>query len=150
MTMDLILSLQGDSKNKTPDALKNGVVMDRSCTDILMCTVFTIFFCGMFATAAYGYANGDPLKVITAFDSDGNQCGKSGTQYENYKALFWPNLNDWETNSNALDQTVCVNYCPDQSTTALCMTNSQFSTCPIANYETKRCKYYQFQSIPLC
>jgi hypothetical protein len=37
-----------------------------------MCFIFTLFFCGMFATAAYGYAKGDPEKLITPFDSDGN------------------------------------------------------------------------------
>jgi hypothetical protein len=36
-----------------------------------MCIIFFIFFCGMFATAAYGYKNGDPMKMITPFDSDG-------------------------------------------------------------------------------
>jgi hypothetical protein len=30
----------------------------------------------MFATAAYGYAYGDPSKLITPFDSDGKICGK--------------------------------------------------------------------------
>ena len=45
--------------------------MDRKCTDWWMCVLFTIFFCGMFATAAYGYKNGDPYNLITPFDSDG-------------------------------------------------------------------------------
>lgn len=46
--------------------------MDRSCTDVFMCIIFTVFFCGMFATAAYGYKYGDPTKLITPFDSSGN------------------------------------------------------------------------------
>ena len=46
--------------------------MDRSCTDAWMCIIFTVFFIGMFATAGYGYANGDPSKLVTPFDSDGN------------------------------------------------------------------------------
>jgi hypothetical protein len=45
--------------------------MERSCTDAFMCLIFSIFFCGMFATAAYGYAHGDPTKLITPFDSSG-------------------------------------------------------------------------------
>jgi hypothetical protein len=36
-----------------------------------MCLIFFIFFGGMFATAAYGYKNGDPSKLITPFDSSG-------------------------------------------------------------------------------
>lgn len=49
--------------------------MDRSCTDVFICMIFVVFSCGMFATAAYGYAKGDPYKLITPFDVDGNQCG---------------------------------------------------------------------------
>lgn len=52
--------------------MKKGLKYDgRSCTDIPMCIIFFIFFCGMFATAAYGYAKGDPYNLITPFDSDG-------------------------------------------------------------------------------
>ena len=45
--------------------------MERTCTDVFMCLIFTVFFCGMFATAAYGYAFGQPSKLITPFDSSG-------------------------------------------------------------------------------
>jgi hypothetical protein len=45
--------------------------MERSCTDVLMCLIFVVFFCGMFATAAYGYKNGDPTKLIQPYDSSG-------------------------------------------------------------------------------
>ena len=65
--------------------------MDRKCTDVLVCLIFSVFFCGMFATAAYGYAKGDPMKLITPFDTNGNQCGSSGNLV-NYKFLFWPDL----------------------------------------------------------
>jgi hypothetical protein len=45
--------------------------MDRRCTDKLMCIIFFIFFCGMFAVAAYGFKNGSPSRLVTPFDSDG-------------------------------------------------------------------------------
>lgn len=45
--------------------------MNRRCTDWFMCIIFSIFFLGMFATAAYGYKFGDPYKLLTPFDSDG-------------------------------------------------------------------------------
>jgi hypothetical protein len=45
--------------------------MERRCTDKFMCLVFFIFFCGMFAVAAYGFAKGSPTKLVTPFDSDG-------------------------------------------------------------------------------
>jgi len=46
--------------------------MDRSCTDVFMCLIFFVFFCGMFATAAYGYYKGDPTRLINPYDSSGN------------------------------------------------------------------------------
>ena len=45
--------------------------MNRRCTDWWMCFIFSIFFCGMFATAAYGYHNGDPYNLIRPIDADG-------------------------------------------------------------------------------
>ncbi|CDW74451.1 UNKNOWN [Stylonychia lemnae] len=127
-----------DEKNKTPPELQNGVVTDRQCTDVFMCIIFTVFFCGMFATAAYGYAKGDPVKLITPFDSDGNQCGLKGSAMADYKVLYWPNLNNLVLNPNGLDQTVCVKYCPDKGNLTQCVPNTQFSSCPEADYESKR------------
>ena len=46
--------------------------MERSCTDLFICFIFTLFFFGMFATAAYGYKFGNHSKLITPFDVDGN------------------------------------------------------------------------------
>ncbi len=57
----------------TPEELKKGIVMDRRCTDKFMCLVFFVFFCGLFAVAAYGFAKGDPKRLVTPFDSDGKQ-----------------------------------------------------------------------------
>lgn len=51
--------------------MKKGMVMERKCTDWWMCCLFFLFFLGMFATAGYGYRNGDPYNLITPFDSDG-------------------------------------------------------------------------------
>jgi hypothetical protein len=51
--------------------MKNGIIMERSCTDIFMCIIFFVFFLGMFATAAYGYHKGDPYKLIVPIDSSG-------------------------------------------------------------------------------
>ncbi len=65
--------LQNEAKNKTPEELKQGLVYDRKCTDVIMCIIFALFFCGMFATAAYGYANGNPQNLIVPFDSSGKK-----------------------------------------------------------------------------
>jgi len=65
--------------------------MERSCTDVLMCLIFFVFFLGMFATAGYGYSQGNPMRLITPFDSAGNQCGSNG-KLESYEYLYWPKM----------------------------------------------------------
>ena len=101
--------------------------MDRKCTDAFMCIIFAVFFCGMFATAAYGYAKGDPTKLIMPFDSDGNNCGGANTKSQDYKYLFWPDLADSVVGAasnvssititaDMLGNTVCVKSCPDNYT----------------------------------
>ena len=40
------------NENKTKEA---GMVMKRSCTDILCCLIFTAFFVGMLACSGLGY-----------------------------------------------------------------------------------------------
>jgi hypothetical protein len=59
--------------------------MDRKCTDWWMCVIFVVFFAGMFATAAYGYHNGDPYNLITPFDAD----GKKLTQLTLFRSSLW-------------------------------------------------------------
>ena len=54
---------------------KQGMIWDRSCTDMLCCLVFFVFFCGMLVITSIAFTQGDPLKIFTPFDSDGNQCG---------------------------------------------------------------------------
>ncbi len=84
-----------------------------------MLLIFFIFFCGMFATAAYGYAKGDPSKLLTPFDSKGNQCGLAGNATEKYKYLWWPDLHKAVNVKKAVDLTdailgnsYCVKECP--------------------------------------
>jgi choline transporter-like protein 2/4/5 len=53
------------------EELKNGPVMNRSCTDFICCLLFLAFLCGMGGTGAYGYLNGDPMLLLTTWDFDG-------------------------------------------------------------------------------
>ena len=111
--------------------------MDRKCTDVFICLLFFIFFCGMFATAAYGYAWGDPSKLISPFDTDGttsylkecigNQCGKGKT--ENFKYLVWPDITNIKTNPKVIDYTICVKDCPKFSEQPNCFANSKYPDC---------------------
>ena len=47
--------------------------MNRSCTDPICCLIFVAFIAGMAATAAYGFANGNPKLLLTTWDADGMQ-----------------------------------------------------------------------------
>ena len=106
------------------DTFTGGIVYGRrKATDIFMCIIFLVFFCGMFATAAYGYAKGDPVKLLTPFDSRGNQCGLSGTKTEPFKYLWWPDLYKAVNSKSVSDVTkgvmgnsYCVKSCPKNFT----------------------------------
>ena len=45
------------------------------CTDIVFCLLFCIFVVGMIGVSGYALATGDPTKLLTPYDSDGNLCG---------------------------------------------------------------------------
>ena len=51
--------------------LQNGPVSDRSCTDCICCLVFVAFLVGMGFCAIYGFAKGDPVRLLTGWDTDG-------------------------------------------------------------------------------
>jgi choline transporter-like protein 2/4/5 len=53
------------------DAMQNGPVMNRSCTDCICCLIFIAFVTGMAATGAYGFAKGNPKLLLTTYDADG-------------------------------------------------------------------------------
>jgi solute carrier family 44 (choline transporter-like protein), member 2/4/5 len=55
------------------DELQNGPVLNRSCTDPICCLIFVAFIAGMAATAAYGFANGNPKLLLTTWDADGKK-----------------------------------------------------------------------------
>lgn len=50
----------------------SGMVMQRHCTDILCCLVFTLYIFAMLGISGLAYGTGDPVKILTPFDSDGN------------------------------------------------------------------------------
>ena len=54
---------------------KSGMMMDRICTDVICCFLFVVFIVGMIGISGYALAMGDPTKMLTPFDSDGNRCG---------------------------------------------------------------------------
>jgi len=58
---------------------KDGINFNnRSCTDVLCCLIFVAFIGAMIAVAGYSLQRGNPLVLLTPYDSSGNQCGKPG------------------------------------------------------------------------
>ena len=65
-----VLTLQ-EKVDIDADAMQNGPVMNRSCTDCICCLIFIAFVTGMAATGAYGFARGNPKLLLTTYDADG-------------------------------------------------------------------------------
>ena len=64
--------MQAKKKMELDDKLQHGPLLDdRGCTDPLCCILFVVFLIGMFCAGIYGYANGDPERLLTVYDSDG-------------------------------------------------------------------------------
>jgi len=51
------------------------IEMNRSCTDTICCILFVVFIASMVGITGYAVKNGDPMAMITPFDSNGNRCG---------------------------------------------------------------------------
>lgn len=56
-------------------SLINGPCKDRKCTDIFFLLVWTAFCITCIVTAFYGYAAGEPRKLLAPMDGAGNFCG---------------------------------------------------------------------------
>lgn len=70
-----------------------GPLKTRNCTDILFSIFFILFICGMIAASVYGWALGDPLKLVIGWDSDQNGCQYSAKTID-YPYLYWPEMPD--------------------------------------------------------
>ena len=67
-----------DEANKDENKLKpedKGIKWDRSCTDVICCLIFLVQLGSMIGITGYAISEGDPLKMLTPFDSVGNKCG---------------------------------------------------------------------------
>lgn len=51
--------------------LKDGPTRNRSCTDILCCMIFLVFWGASFFVFSQTYKNGDVTKIARPFDADG-------------------------------------------------------------------------------
>jgi len=54
---------------------KGNDMMDRSCTDVLCCLIFVVFIIAMIGVSGWGIQKGDVYRILTPYDSNGNECG---------------------------------------------------------------------------
>ena len=102
------------------------MVYERSCTDMICCVVFLLFIACMGGVSVYAFQEGDPWKILTPFDSDGNRCGfpdQSATpglgvrDFTEYKYKFYTDLTKANPltavyGENNVYTAVCVKECP--------------------------------------
>lgn len=102
------------SKLKMNPKLENGPAANRTCTDICCCVIFIAFIIGYIGIFVYGVINGDPWKLVTPFDTDGNGCGHTDG-YGNYKYIYFWKLTDpfAYANGDYYKQTFCIDECPE-------------------------------------
>jgi hypothetical protein len=137
-----------DEANKEENKLKHhGIVMNRHSTDTLCCIVFIVFIVALIGISGYGLSKGDPAKLLTPYDSDGNQCGynnKTLNDLTDYPYKYIPELITGIDNiTEALSSAVCVKECPTTSDQTFesnfCYPNSQFDDCTdLDSYQTMK------------
>ena len=123
---------------------KQGLVWDRSCTDIICCIVFLAFMVAMLGVSGFAISNGDPMNIIAPFDSVGNQCGKelqglpeNVTDFSEYKYKQFTRLIEGSQDPTKLLNSICVKECPLKDTAPDCMTNEDEPECPTSYYDTE-------------
>jgi hypothetical protein len=111
--------------------------MERKCSDVLCCLIFLAFFVLMLVLSFYGISKGDPLNILTPFDTKGNRCGMT-KGFEDYKYKFFTKLSA-QGHSAGLSNPFaahCVKECPLKGNKTLCKppsgscTNSLVDTAP--------------------
>ncbi|XP_012281010.1 CTL-like protein 1 [Orussus abietinus] len=93
----------------------------RGCTDIFWLCLFILFWFLMILIAAFALVYGNPLRLISGYDSFGNTCGMknnqkfgsmelSGQDTSEKPYLFFLNVNNVKQSLK-----ICVKKCPDQT-----------------------------------
>jgi hypothetical protein len=134
------------------DPKDKGMNWDRSCTDIFCCLLFVVFFVVMVGVSFLGFTQGDPMRIVTPFDSVGNRCGAklqgveimagtgvlsvNTTDYSMFPYKYFSNIQVGSTSTIGIFDAVCVLSCPKSGETATCMINSDVTTCPKATYDS--------------
>ena len=115
------------------------IAWERTCTDLICCLIFVVFIASMVAITGYGMSQGDPYKIITPFDSVGNQCGQPGQKLgldaagtkvadmTEYPYRHFIDLGKFieskGVDKSAVYKSVCVKACPEEEKAADCIPN---------------------------
>ena len=134
-----------DAHSKKFKSEKDGINFNnRHCTDVLCCLVFVAFVGAMIAVAGYSLQNGNPLVLMTPYDSGGNQCGmpgQTGGDFSDYKYKYLSGLSNALTGagakSAALYEAVCVKECPKEVGLTACKPHAGVTTCPMTLGDTQ-------------
>lgn len=116
---------KGEKRQYDPNF--KGPIKNRSCTDIICCLLFLIFFTGMIICTIIGYTRGDPYKLILPTDTKGQICGYDAAVKDKPYLMYF----DISTCAQ-MGAAVVVSGCP---TPAVCQ-----AACPTGYYvylETK-------------
>ncbi|XP_060069789.1 choline transporter-like protein 2 [Ylistrum balloti] len=77
-----------EGKPKQHDPGFKGPLKKRSCTDIICCLIFLIFFGLLLLISAYAFMNGNPLLLLYPVDSEGVMCGSGVNAGKEYLFYF--------------------------------------------------------------
>jgi hypothetical protein len=126
-----------DRKDKDGE-YKGGMNYDRSgCSDIICCVIFLAFIASLVGITGYSVKNGDPMAMITPFDSNGNRCGMPNqgiankTDFTDYPYKFMWSLRSLTEGAAGLTdgfRAECVKACPAKDTTPECIKNDGSTT----------------------
>jgi choline transporter-like protein 2/4/5 len=126
-----------------------GMVKDRWCTDILCCLIFVAYLVLMVVITFFAFGKGEPSKLFTPFDSDGNRCGQPlqsasigyGTRdFTEYQFKAFTELRAVSKGGADTDvyNAVCVKECPKEMGDVMdCLTNADVPNCARAEFNSK-------------
>jgi len=121
---------KGEDITMNKDIARSPTNKPRKCTDMLCCIIFSVFLLGMLISAIYGYAEGNPGKLIAPINGDSLICGYSPGQ-EDYPKLYIDNIVDAiEDTSKVFTYGVCVKECPDNADSVIdCVPTTKNTAC---------------------
>ena len=127
---------KGEDFNVKPE-LGQGPFNERKCTDALCCIIFLAFLTGMGFCTSYGYAAGNPNKLIAPIDGDRFICGVS-PGYEDYPYLFIGDIHSAVENpTNMFEFGICVDECPETREETMaglnCKTTNEVRSCTMSD-----------------